>query len=46
VLSWTSWRSCCAWRGATAGLHDDPLGPAMISFRDPDNFQWEFFEEL
>jgi len=27
-------------------LHDDPLGPAMISFRDPDNFQWEFFEEL
>ncbi len=32
--------------GVTADLHDDPLGPAMISFRDPDNFQWEFFEEL
>jgi hypothetical protein len=21
-----------------------PLGPAVVSFRDPDNIQWEFFE--
>jgi hypothetical protein len=25
--------------------HHDPLGPGIVSFRDPDNFQWEFFEE-
>lgn len=28
-----------------SGVKADPLGPAMITFRDPDNFQWEFFEE-
>jgi glyoxylase I family protein len=31
--------------GVTADLHHDPMGPAMVTFRDPDNFQWEFFEE-
>jgi catechol 2,3-dioxygenase-like lactoylglutathione lyase family enzyme len=29
----------------TGGVKADPLGPAMITFRDPDNVQWEFFEE-
>jgi len=24
-------------------LHEDPMGPALITFRDPDNVQWEFF---
>jgi len=28
-----------------SGAKADPLGPAMITFRDPDNFQWEFFEK-
>jgi catechol 2,3-dioxygenase-like lactoylglutathione lyase family enzyme len=28
-----------------SGVKADVLGPAMITFRDPDNFQWEFFEE-
>ena len=28
----------------TSGVKEDRLGPAMITFRDPDNFQWEFFE--
>jgi glyoxylase I family protein len=28
-----------------SGVKADPLGPAMITFRDPDNFQWEFFEQ-
>ena len=28
-----------------SGVKADPLGPAMITFRDPDNIQWEFFEE-
>jgi len=27
-----------------SGVKKDPLGPAMITFRDPDNVQWEFFE--
>jgi catechol 2,3-dioxygenase-like lactoylglutathione lyase family enzyme len=27
------------------GIQHDALGPAMISFRDPDNVQWEFFEQ-
>lgn len=31
--------------GVTADLHYDPLGPAIVSFRDPDNIQWEFFEQ-
>lgn len=31
--------------GVAADLHDDPLGAAIVTFRDPDNFQWEFFEE-
>jgi len=31
--------------GFNADLHNDPLGPALVSFRDPDNIQWEFFEE-
>jgi len=30
----------------TDGVHLDRAGDlAMITFRDPDNFQWEFFEE-
>jgi glyoxylase I family protein len=28
-----------------SGIKADALGPAMITFRDPDNLQWEFFEE-
>ena len=28
-----------------SGIKADPMGPAMITFRDPDNVQWEFFEE-
>ena len=27
-----------------SGLKADPMGPTMVTFRDPDNFQWEFFE--
>jgi catechol 2,3-dioxygenase-like lactoylglutathione lyase family enzyme len=30
---------------ANSGVKADPLGPAMITFRDPDNVQWEFFEQ-
>jgi catechol 2,3-dioxygenase-like lactoylglutathione lyase family enzyme len=29
----------------SSGIKADALGPAMITFRDPDNVQWEFFEE-
>lgn len=30
----------------TGGIHMDRAGEmAMITFRDPDNIQWEFFEE-
>ncbi len=30
----------------TDGIHMDRSGDAaMITFRDPDNVQWEFFEE-
>ena len=32
--------------GVAADLHHDPLGPAMVTFRDPDNIQWEFFEQI
>lgn len=32
--------------GVAADLHRDPLGPAVVTFRDPDNIQWEFFEQL
>jgi glyoxylase I family protein len=32
--------------GVAADLHHDPLGPAVVSFRDPDNVQWEFFEQF
>ena len=28
-----------------SGVKADPVGPAMVAFRDPDNVQWEFFEE-
>ena len=31
--------------GVAADVHHDPLGPQIVTFRDPDNFQWEFFEE-
>jgi glyoxylase I family protein len=31
--------------GITADLHHDPVGPAVLSFRDPDNIQLEFFED-
>jgi glyoxylase I family protein len=30
--------------GVTSDLHYDPVGPAVLSFRDPDNIQLEFFE--
>jgi catechol 2,3-dioxygenase-like lactoylglutathione lyase family enzyme len=30
----------------TSGIHLDRAGDvAMVTFRDPDNIQWEFFEE-
>lgn len=32
--------------GVSADLHHDPLGPAVVSFRDPDNIQLEFFEQV
>jgi hypothetical protein len=32
--------------GVVADVHHDPLGPEIVTFRDPDNVQWEFFEEL
>ena len=28
-----------------ADLHHDPMGPAIVTFRDPDSIQWEFFEQ-
>jgi len=31
--------------GVTANLHYDPVGPAVLCFRDPDNIQLEFFED-
>jgi len=31
--------------GVPADLHRDPIGPLLVSFRDPDNIQWEFFED-
>ena len=31
--------------GVAADLHHDPMGPAVVTFRDPDNIQWEFFEQ-
>jgi hypothetical protein len=31
--------------GVAADLHHDPLGPAIITFRDPENIQWELFEQ-
>jgi glyoxylase I family protein len=30
---------------ANSGVKADPVGPSMITFRDPDNIQWEFFEQ-
>jgi hypothetical protein len=29
---------------SNSGVKADPMGPAMVAFRDPDNIQWEFFE--
>lgn len=26
--------------GIAADLHHDPTGPAIVTFRDPDNIQW------
>jgi glyoxylase I family protein len=31
--------------GVTADLHNGPRGLAMVTFRDPDNIQWEFYEQ-
>jgi len=31
--------------GVPANLDHDPLGPAVLCFRDPDNIALEFFEE-
>jgi len=28
-----------------ADLHHDPMGPAIVTFRDPDDIQWEFSEQ-
>jgi catechol 2,3-dioxygenase-like lactoylglutathione lyase family enzyme len=31
----------------TGGIHPDRAGDvAMVTFRDPDNIQWEFFEDV
>jgi catechol 2,3-dioxygenase-like lactoylglutathione lyase family enzyme len=30
---------------ATRGVVADALGPGVVSFRDPDNIAWEFFEQ-
>jgi glyoxylase I family protein len=30
---------------ANSGIKADPVGPVMITFRDLDNIQWEFFEQ-
>ena len=32
--------------GVAADLHHDRSGPAIITFRDPDNIQWEFFDQI
>jgi len=32
--------------GVRADLSNDPLGPAVLCFRDPDNIALEFFEEI
>jgi glyoxylase I family protein len=29
---------------ATRGIQRDPTGGSLVSFRDPDNIQWELFE--
>jgi glyoxylase I family protein len=31
--------------GVPAELNHDPLGNTILHFRDPDNIQWELFEE-
>ena len=31
--------------GVAADVHHDRLGPEIVTFRDPDNFQWELFQE-
>jgi glyoxylase I family protein len=31
--------------GVAVDLHNDPMGPAIVTFRDPDNIQWELFEQ-
>jgi catechol-2,3-dioxygenase len=31
--------------GVAVDLHHDPMGPAIVTFRDPDNIQWELFEQ-
>jgi glyoxylase I family protein len=37
--------SALAAAGVPANLSHDPLGPAVLCFRDPDNIALEFFEE-
>jgi catechol 2,3-dioxygenase-like lactoylglutathione lyase family enzyme len=32
-------------KGVAADLHHDLTGPAIVTFRDPDNIQWELFEQ-
>ena len=32
-------------KGVAADLHHDPTGPAIVTFRDLDNIQWELFEQ-
>ncbi|HMI26750.1 MAG TPA: VOC family protein [Streptosporangiaceae bacterium] len=31
--------------GVAVDRHNDPMGPAIVTFRDPDNIQWELFEQ-
>jgi glyoxylase I family protein len=37
--------SALAAAGVPVSLQHDPLGPAVLCFRDPDNIALEFFEE-
>ena len=32
-------------KGVAADLRHDPTGPAIVTFCDPDNIQWELFEQ-
>jgi hypothetical protein len=41
----STWKAVASRGRVAADLHYDPMGPAIVTFRDPDNIQWEFFEQ-